>query len=214
MEQNIHDFFDSTTMPQSCIDRIEEALRQPPVSRRLKPRALNAAAAVLALVIMLCSMSAVRVGAHDLYERFIHTVAPELRSQYGEIAENHVVLFDGFHATSGDATGNDLNVFIYREEEIDFCEVRNGRLYFIANGENIDITDLCSPEKAFVYAVSDKDGRVAYLAVGGTPQNYGQYTYYPVVSDTVAELETYTSTDDPKPAWVTDAQNQIRELMG
>ena len=29
-----------------------------------------------------------------------------------------------------------------------------------------------------------------------------------------AEIVDYTSTDDPTPAWVTDARNQIRNLMG
>ena len=61
---------------------------------------------------------------------------------------------------------------------------------------------------------ADKDGREAYLAVGGTPQCHGQYTYYPHVSDQVVHFEGYTSTDDPTPAWVTDARNQIRNLMG
>lgn len=213
MEQKIHDLFESETMPQGCANRIEDALRRENASRRI-PRCLTAAAAVLALVMVLGSIPAIRAGALELYEQIIHTITPELANRYGEVAEDHVVLFGGFHATSGNATGNDLEVFIYQEEEIDYCEVRDGRLYFTANGENIDITDLCSPEKAFVYAVTDKDGRVAYLAVGGTPYDYDQYTYYPDVSDTVAEFQTYTSSEDSKPAWVTDAQNQIREFMG
>ena len=214
MEQKIHDFFESETMPQGCADRIKEALRHSPVSRSRIPRALTAVAAILALVMLLGSVPAVRVGAQDLYERFIHTVAPELADQIGDVEDNHVVTFDGFHITSGEATRNDCEVWMYQEEQFDFCEVRDGRLYFIANNENIDITDLCSAEKAFVYVVADKDGREAYLAVGGTPQCHGQYTYYPHVSDQVAHFEDYTSTDDPTPAWVTDARNQIRNLMG
>lgn len=213
MERKLHDYFESETMPQDCADRIRENLCKNRSSRRSVPRVLTAAAAVLALVVMLCNVSAVRVGAQELYERLIHTIAPELADRYGEIEEDHVVTFNGFHITNGDATGNELDVWIYEEEHVDFCEVRDGRLYFVANGENIDITELCSPEKAFVYAVADPDGRVAYLAVGGTPENYGQYSYYPCVSDALFDFEVCNFTGDPEPAWVADARNQIRELM-
>ena len=214
MERKICDYFESETMPQSCADRIAAALRAPSSSRRRLPRALTAAAAILALVLMLASVPAVRAGAQELYARYIHAVAPELADRYGEVADNHVVTFDGFHVTNGGATGNEYAVWIYEEEQVDFCQVRDGRLYFIANGENIDITDLCSPEKAFVYALADKDGRVAYLVVGGTPENHGQYSYYPAVSNVLSEFESYTSTGDPEPAWLTDARSQIRALMG
>lgn len=214
MEQNIHDFFASETMPQTCADRIEEALRQPRGSHRPIPRALSTFAAALALVLLLSSVPAVRAGAQDLYEHFIHTIAPELASQVGEVEEDHVVLINGFHATKGNATGNDFDVWIYEEETVDFYEVRNDRLYFIANGENLDITDLCSGEKAFVYAVADNDGRIAYLAVGGVPGDYGQYFYYPQVSDSLYEFEGFTHTDEAAPAWVADARNQIQNLIG
>lgn len=213
MEQKIHDYFASETMPAHCETRIETALRQSRPARRPLPRALSAVAAVLALVLMLGSIPAVRAGAQELYKQIIHTVAPELADKYGEVEENHVVTFNGFHITNGDATGNELDVWFYEEEIVDFCEVRDGRLYFIANGENIDITDLCSPEKAFVYAVTDKDGRVAYLAVGGTPENHGQYSYYPIVSNVLTAFEDYTSTGEEEPAWVKDAKNQIQDLM-
>lgn len=214
MERKIHDYFETETMPERCEARIEAALNRSAPLRRKLPRALTAVAALLAMVLMLGSVPAVRAGAQELYERFLHTVAPELADRLGEVDENHVVTFDGFHVTNDDATGNEYEVYIYQDEDVDFCEVRDNRLYFIANGENIDITDLCSDEKAFVYAVADKDGRVAYLAVGGTPENHGQYTYYPVVSDVLAEFQVYTSTGDPEPAWVYDARIQIRALMG
>ena len=121
MEQKIYDLFESETMPQECASRIEDALRRENASRRI-PRCLTAAAAVLALVMVLGSVPAIRVGALELYEQIIHTITPELANRYGEVAEDHVVLFGGFHATSGDATGNDLEVFIYQEEEIDMSK--------------------------------------------------------------------------------------------
>ena len=53
------------------------------------------------------------------------------------------------------------------------AEVRNGRLYFIANGENIDITDECSAEKAFIYTIQDNSGFYHHIIIGGTPENWG-----------------------------------------
>jgi len=214
MEQRITDFFASETMPENCAARIEAALTQPVKCRRSPLRPLAAAAAMVLLVLFLGNIPAVRAYAGELYEEFVHAIAPELADQMGEVEEDHVVLLNGFHATRGDATGNDLDVWIYTEEEVDFCEVRDGRLYFIANGENLDITDLCSAEKAFVYAVADTDGRVAYLAVGGTPENYGQYSYYPVVSDFLYDFEGYTHTGEAIPEWVKDAKHQIQGLIG
>lgn len=213
MEHEIREFFASETMPADCALRIEAAMVQPRNHRPL-PRALSAVAAVLALVLMLGSIPVVRAGAQDIYERFIHTIAPEQADEIGTVAEDHVVLINGFHATSGDATGNDLDVWLYEEENVKFCESRNGRLYFIGNGENLDITDLCSADKAFVYAVADKDGRVGYLAVGGTPESYGQYCYFPIVSDQVTNFEVCDYNSSSTPAWVENAKLQIMELEG
>lgn len=214
MEHKIREFFASETMPADCAERIGTAMTRSRRAHRPFPRALPAMAAVLALILMLGSIPAVRAGAQDIYERFLHTIAPELADEIGEVAEDHVVLINGFHATSGDATGNDLDIWIYEEEEVKFCEVRDGRLYFIGNGENMDITDLCSAEKAFVYAVADKDGRVGYLAVGGTPENYGQYCYFPIVSDQITNFEVCDYNSESAPAWVKDAKRQIKELEG
>lgn len=213
MEHEIRKFFASETMPAECAERIEVAMAKPRRARPL-PRVLPAIAAVLALVLMLGSIPAVRAGAQDIYERFIHTISPELADEIGEVEEDHVVLINGFHATSGNATGNDLEIWIYEEKSVTFCEVRDGRLYFTGNGENMDITDLCSAEKAFVYAITDKDGRVGYLAVGGTPENYGQYCYFPIVSDQVTNFEVCDHNSSSTPAWVENAKLQIMALEG
>ena len=55
----------------------------------------------------------------------------------------------------------------------DPAEVRDGRLYFIANGEDIDITDLCSMDTAFIYVMQDRTGTLHYIFVGGRPDNWG-----------------------------------------
>lgn len=51
----------------------------------------------------------------------------------------------------------------------------DGSLYFIANGEKIDITAQISEEKAFLYTCVDEEGRTHYFGVGGLaePGSYG-----------------------------------------
>lgn len=44
----------------------------------------------------------------------------------------------------------------------------NGRLYFVANMEHIDITELISEEIPFTYIYMDSDGFTHYIAVGGS----------------------------------------------
>ena len=50
---------------------------------------------------------------------------------------------------------------------------RNGRLYFTANGENVDITDKISNTKAFTYTYRDERAITHYLLVGGSRERYG-----------------------------------------
>lgn len=56
--------------------------------------------------------------------------------------------------------------------------LENGRLWFIADGQHIDITDLIDEETPYIYDGSDPEtGLVNYLIVGGTPENYGWHEH-------------------------------------
>ena len=48
-----------------------------------------------------------------------------------------------------------------------FVNVRDGRLYFVANDENIDITDQFSNDVPFEYFFMDQNGFLNYFAIGG-----------------------------------------------
>lgn len=60
-------------------------------------------------------------------------------------------------------------------------EIRNGRLFFIVNNENIDITEQISTEKAYQYEYTDTDGITHFWLVGlleeGVPEHYGYAEY-------------------------------------
>lgn len=55
----------------------------------------------------------------------------------------------------------------------------DGRIWFVANGQRIDITDLIDEETPFIYDGCDPDTKlVDYLIVGGVPGNVGWYEYF------------------------------------
>ena len=52
-----------------------------------------------------------------------------------------------------------------------FTVVEDGRVYFIANGEKVDITGRFSEEEPFTYIFTDSHLLTHYIAIGGTPEN-------------------------------------------
>ena len=56
-------------------------------------------------------------------------------------------------------------------------EIRDGRMYFIVNGENLDITDQVSQTKAFTYQYVDNQGITHDWVVGLNSENIENYGY-------------------------------------
>lgn len=52
------------------------------------------------------------------------------------------------------------------KSELDLVRTEDSRIYFTANGENIDITDKISEEDAFVYTFTDHNGILNIFAIG------------------------------------------------
>lgn len=71
-------------------------------------------------------------------------------------------------------------VKVMTESLTDPVEIRGDRLYFIVNGENIDITGQISETEAFAYEYTDEDGYTHYWLVGknGPETNYYGYGEY------------------------------------
>jgi len=63
-----------------------------------------------------------------------------------------------------------------------WLEEVNGRLYFIGDGERLDITDLISIDTPFTYIIGGTEtaGRKTYIAVGG---DYPSFGYFEVFRD-------------------------------
>lgn len=68
-------------------------------------------------------------------------------------------------------------VRVYTENLTEPVEIRDGRMYFIVNGENIDITDQVSQTKAFTYSYEDTQGVTHEWVVGLNGEELEHYGY-------------------------------------
>ena len=68
-------------------------------------------------------------------------------------------------------------VRIHTEKLTEPVEIRDGRMYFVVNGENIDITDQVSQTKAFTYSYEDTAGIIHDWVVGLNGEGLESYGY-------------------------------------
>lgn len=53
--------------------------------------------------------------------------------------------------------------------------LEEGRLWFLADGQHLDVTDQMDDETPYVYTSIDEQGGLHYWIVGGTTEDYGWY---------------------------------------
>lgn len=62
------------------------------------------------------------------------------------------------------------------EEYISPLELREGRLWFVADGQDFDVTDMIDMETAYIYKTVNPDtGLADWIVIGGIPECYGFY---------------------------------------
>ena len=156
-------------------------------------------AAMLALVLALgLILPRMHQATNALAEVPTETPVSERQVQEGEVSEGQVretqyseevlraieELENGLSYTEGRITysyfghpdGEDTEgsaFWDYNLYHTPFTDYIDGRVYFIANGENIDITDKFSPEEPFTYIYTDGKLITHYIAIGDTPENTG-----------------------------------------
>ena len=120
-----------------------------------------AAAAACLVLVAACIAVPVMAGATNMFDDFLAKMIED--SEFDEIEEvkhlssNHVVVKDKDGSTGSFSVAGPA----------DFLEESDGRLYFTANGEHIDITDKISYEEPFIYIYTDEEQIIHYIAVGG-----------------------------------------------
>lgn len=91
-----------------------------------------------------------------------------------------MLTYDGAKIVLGyDESGNCRQRELYLDQEENKrppLEVRDDRLWFVADGQDFDITDMIDLETAYIYKTVNSDtGLADWLVVGGIPEYYGFY---------------------------------------
>ena len=159
MKDQIRDMFEQTTMPRDTEMRIRAAMgKRQPAKPRWKPAVT--AAAVLAMLLL---------------------ISPQARAAVEGWVMKYV--FPGSDLTiyqQTDPQGNVTGIMATVDTEAPaFAQVVDGRLYFLGNGENLDITDEIAEDDPFFYTYVDNYGLTHAMAVGysGSIENYGIYEF-------------------------------------
>ena len=94
-----------------------------------------------------------------------------------------------------------------------------GRLWFVATGERIDVTDLVDETTPYVWTRWLEDGSLHYIIVGGTPEDYGWFEGMKFPDGSGGGSGTPHSRTDlsqaeqlKEPDWYTAGREQVEEL--
>lgn len=162
MKTKIVEAFGSVTMPESCEEKIRTmAVRKRPVSSVVRRTATAAASFAMALVLLLAISPEARAAVSNLVTRYV-------------FPDSGITLYEEI-----DELGEVNRVVVVKTETPAFAELRDGRLFFTADGQNLDITDEISPENPYFYTFVDDYGMTHHMAVGysDTLDNFGIYEF-------------------------------------
>ena len=89
------------------------------------------------------------------------------------LAKKDVVVNYGYNDDGGSFRETDYGD---NEESVSPVELRAGRLWFVADGQDFDVTDMVDMETAYIYKTTNPNtGLADWIVVGGTPECYGFY---------------------------------------
>ncbi len=157
MKQKIVNAFEEITMPESCEQKIRRAMADRQQKRHVRRKlALMTATLILVVAVTACASPAVRSAAEEVLRKYVFR---EIGITVWEKENGRIVHFD--------------------TESPPFAQVREGRLYFTGNGENMDITDQIAEDKPFIYTYQDDAGMEIALVVGyeGKLEEFGTYQF-------------------------------------
>lgn len=162
MKVKVKDVFAGVTMPEETEQKIRRAMAEGKKNKRRHFRTIEKFAAIAALLAL------------------VFVISPTARA-----AVNNLVIkyfFPGSDITiyeETDANGDVMQITAVNTEAPSFARIVNARLYFVGNGEKIDITDQITVEEPYYYTYVDDYGLTHYMAVAysGSIENFGIYEF-------------------------------------
>lgn len=201
MVEQIKNGFKQVVMSEECKQRIESAMlknlqetQQTRQSNRFIPRrVVVAAVAIVALMI---------VGEGTVY------------ACTGKGIINHVTSFaqNAFCIQSIDDNGVQKSVTSFDTSGATApAEYSDGKLFFTASGDRIDITDEVSDTAYYVYTYVDDESTMHYIIIGGKPKTFGYAEFIKDASETwvVGYYKGGVVGEDINPAWLENAKKNL-----
>ena len=97
--------------------------------------------------------------------------------------------------------------------------LENGRLWFVADGQRVDVTSQVNENTPYVWTQWEKNGGLHYIIVGGTPEDYGWFEGIELPGDSGGGSGMLHSRKDvpweefvQDPDWYRAGLSQVEEL--
>lgn len=136
-------------------------------------------------------------------EQIIHLLSggQVIRGGTGGAGYGTVIMSDGY-----DENGNPTII-----------SLEDGRLWFVAGGQRVDVTDQVDEETPYVYTATDEEGNLHYIIVGGTPEDYGWFEGVKTPDGSgggsgILHSRTDLPNEPMDPTWYTAGKAQVQEL--
>ena len=156
MKDQVKEMYEQIKMPEACVQRTKEAMKNMEQKRKQRRLGLRPAVALAALLIAGLGMNTrVRAAVNEMV-RYVFADIAIIREE-GEWRE---VSFET------------------EENGPVFLETDGGKMYLSVYGQYIDITDKCSMEKPYIYTFVDEENIEHILIIGGEADNFGVSEFY------------------------------------
>lgn len=148
MEEKLTKAFDSLHMGEECSEKILFAMKAKKKPHFFTVRHLRTASAVFVLLLLIS-------GLHPAVGNAVGDFTQAIQTFFAWKPDSP----DSAYSTDDTEPDNHTTGPVWLKE-------RNGRVYFLANMENRDITESFSADTPFTYHY-EKDGVLHYIAIGG-----------------------------------------------
>lgn len=119
-----------------------------------------------------------------------------------------IKFFSGGYVEVG-KDGNGYHLYSFHDNEgAEPMEIRQGQIYFVFDGKNINITDMCSDKTYYQYEAVDADGYRHVVLVGGNPDDVG-WAEIIFNADGSARTVIADYDKDVEPMWLTTAKEKL-----
>ena len=157
------DTFDKVIMDESRQEEIRAGLMKKRKAKKIWLAPVAAVAAAIAIIMIV-------PGTREIVVKAAETIYSTFTSNYNNL--NVAVEETSLTGTDGSQIRRVSITYNFSGNE-PWAQVKDGRLYFVLNGNWEDVTDKCSASEVFRYETVDENGYKITLYVGGTPDDYG-----------------------------------------